>query len=303
MTGLKPKWNGLILILGFLGLFFSSLEEHPRFAQSERTAGRHRILELLFLPHAQAQAPAEPPSESQEPPTLFSLFDKKEYAQALKLLEANPPTTAHDHYNLGTLYLKLNQPGKAVAHLKKALHLHPRDPDVKQNLKLAKEALLSQLGNPTSLEPAVGPLGLLQNFLQTDELQWILRCSSVAFLMLWLGTYLKHRSLRKTLRTPWGLTAFVGLGICFLGWSAQRLPIGTNPAVCLESEPIRSGPGLHYSILGKLESGIEVELLVFTSDEPKNSSETPTQDSEAWQQVQYQSGGIGWVRAKSLLVL
>lgn len=69
------------------------------------------------------------------------------YTQAL-----SSGQTASLHYNLGNTYFKLNEPGSAILHYKKALALDPTNPDFQANLRFVK----STLGLPSTKHSFTG---------------------------------------------------------------------------------------------------------------------------------------------------
>jgi Ca-activated chloride channel homolog len=79
-----------------------------------------------------------------------SVYQQGRYDQALDLYERaakNAKTNddkADAHYNLGNTHYKKNEYQKAVDNYKESLRLRPKDPDLKQNLRLATEKLKQQ---------------------------------------------------------------------------------------------------------------------------------------------------------------
>jgi uncharacterized protein YgiM (DUF1202 family) len=73
----------------------------------------------------------------------------------------------------------------------------------------------------------------------------------------------------------------------------QRITNTNPPAICLENQSIRSGPGEQFMELTKMEPGEKIRLL-------GPSEQTNT---EVWRQIRYMGDKIGWIRASSLLPL
>ncbi len=72
---------------------------------------------------------------------------KEDFAKALELLQKHQTNFAPEvwHYNLGTLYLKLNDPALGRFHLEKALQLGKSDAALYKNLQTAKTLVRAEL--------------------------------------------------------------------------------------------------------------------------------------------------------------
>lgn len=160
-------------------------------------------------------------------------------------------------YNLGNVYFRKNQLGKAILSYRRALSLDPRDEDSIANLKFAKLFTLDKIE-----EQRVNPFSnLLHWFLDlwsTDELTILVSlsyCLSILFGMLILFT----RSKRALL---WGLTIFLLVFIVFSSSLAAKLYFNSIPSgvVIAAQAQVRSGPGEDYTLQFTAHEGLEFQI-------------------------------------------
>ncbi len=222
-------------------------------------------------------------------------FDAGQLNEAITELLAHPNSLDSSYYyNLGTTYYRVGSLGLAVAHLEKANRLQPHQPDIQTNLNIARQALSDKLGSE-KLDPASFWIEQLADQVSFEEARATLGFLCLALVLIWIRSYSKTRQLRTTLLQPasyWGLAA---LAITF-GMYSIRLWANSHPCgVLLEKQTVRVGPGDHFQPLEEVEPGSKVRVLG-----PATPSEGLPDD---WNQVRYSADGIGWVRAKSLLIL
>ncbi len=180
-------------------------------------------------------------------------------------------------YNLGNVYFRKNQLGKAVLNYRRALALDPRDEDGIANLRFAKLFTLDKIE-----EQRVNPLSnLLHWFLDlwsTDELTILVSlsyCLSILFGILILFT----RSKRALL---WGLTVFLVIFVVFsssLGTKLYFNSIKSGVVIAPQAE-VRSGPGKDYTLQFTGHEGLEFQI---------------SGDSEDWYRILLPNGVRGWV--------
>jgi tetratricopeptide (TPR) repeat protein len=224
-----------------------------------------------------------------------TLFDAGKYEDALREFQLHPSESAQYFHNLGTVYLKLGQPGPAIAYLDKANHLRPHDPEIQQNLKIAQTSLGRLIGSD-HLDPASNGLEILADRVSMGEIRGALGLLGLIVAALWLRAYLRTRDLRRTLLQPSGLIGMIGLAITLALYATERLAEAHPPAYALDRVVVRSGPGEQYAQLGQLESGVKLRLLG-----PSESIQAGGKP-QLWDQVRYSQDGIGWVPASSLLL-
>ncbi|MGZ3698773.1 MAG: hypothetical protein ACXWPM_00465 [Bdellovibrionota bacterium] len=251
------------------------------------------LLIFFFLPfHA---AWSQPPSLG-DWEEASSLYSSGQYDKALDAFRAHPRNNAAYYYNLAATLFHLGRIGQATAYFEKANHLEPHDPDIQHNLETARSALGRTLG-ADRLDPASSSMEILADRVPLDELRGILGLVGLILGFVWLRGYLRTRRFFKTLLQPSALiagAAFLATGILF---AAQRVAQAHPPAVCLDRQSVRSGPGEKYMELSQLEAGTKVRALG-PVDTVANGTST-----EEWRQVRFSADGIGWVRTSSLLLL
>ncbi|MGK5090158.1 hypothetical protein WDW86_21625 [Bdellovibrionota bacterium FG-2] len=233
--------------------------------------------------------PATPAAQWQ---TLKDLYAAGKLDAAITLLQERPEETSSYYYNLGTLFLRTEKVGKAVAYLEKANHLKPYDPAIQQNLYAARDRL-SQTRGADQIDPASNVVERVADRILLDELRGILGMVGLCLVLLWLRGYLKTRSIRRTFLTPSGFVASLGMLITLGLYAAQRITESHPPAVCFEQTAVRSGPADSFLELSKIEAGTKVRSL----------GPTATTLEDLWRQIKYSDGGIGWVRASNILLL
>jgi hypothetical protein len=184
--------------------------------------------------------------------------------------------------------LKANQPGVALAYLSKADALKPHDPQIQNNLGLARSALGRLIGKER-LDPASSGLEALADRISLQEVRGALGLLGLVVAILWLRAYLRTRSLRQTLLQPAGFIGLIGLGVTLCLYAVERVASAHPPAFVIERQVIRSGPGEQFIQVMQTEPGMKVRLL--------------GQESGGWSQIRYSRENIGWIKAASLLLL
>jgi hypothetical protein len=180
-------------------------------------------------------------------------------------------------YNLGNVYFRKNQLGKAILSYRRALSLDPRDEDSIANLKFAKLFTLDKIE-----EQRVNPFSnLLHWFLDlwsVDELTILLSlsyCLSIFFGILILLT----RSKRALVG---GLTTFLLVFVVFSSSFAAKLYFSSmkSGVVIAPQAEVRSGPGKDYTLQFTGHEGLEFQI---------------SGDSEGWYRILLANGVRGWI--------
>jgi tetratricopeptide (TPR) repeat protein len=267
-----------------------------------RPLGLGVFLAALLLP-----APLPARAASGEWQELNALYSTGKFAEALAELQSHPGSSAEYYYNLGTVLERLGRLGHALAYLEKANRLRPHDSAIQHNLQLARNALGQALG-PGRLDPASTWSEEVADRVSIEEIRGILGLVGSILALLWLRSYVRTRRLRKTLLHPAALIAAVGFSITCGLYVIERMAASRPPAVCLERETVRSGPGDHFLELAQVDAGMKLRVM----GEPVSGEANPTgaagtglmQGATAqWRQVRFSQDGIGWVRDSSLLLL
>jgi hypothetical protein len=219
------------------------------------------------------------------------------YREAVDALKQNPTYDATYFYNLGILHGKLNQPGLAVAYLEKANRVKPHDPEIQRNLKLAQNNLTSALsttGSELGVDSASSSLERFSDRIQGDEILGVIGLALVIVSLLWIRAYLKTRNITKTFLKPSGWFGVLVLVLIFAFYGIYRTGNSAPPAVLVNHEMLRSGPGLSFPEISAVEAGVKVRLL---------GSPSGTNENELWQKVRYKANQTAWLPLSSLLPL
>lgn len=248
------------------------------------------------------KASAEPtPLASDYWQALRGPYDSGKYDEALHVLLGvqPPPSDASYYYNLGTVYFRLGQAGRAVAHLEKARRITADaggiNADIQHNLDIAKGSLGKTIG-VERLDPGAGLFDIVVERAQSVEVRTLAGAIVLLCLLLALRGALATGSRGASssiIPFALGLTGFLLISV------TQYSPglLGVHEcAVALDRHSIRSGPGGHFPQLNLIEAGTRLRLLGASISNPQNPSET-------WHQVRYSSDGIGWVQAADLIFL
>ena len=225
-------------------------------------------------------------------------YDQHEYSEALQALLNHPKDNSAYHYNLGNIYFRLGKGGAALAHLEKANRMHPHEPDIQYNLTLVRSSL-SKLNSSQTLDSASNWVEQMADRLSLDEIRTALGLLGWGVALLWVRAYLKTRTVRRAFLRPSGLFPFLGFLIFAGVYGIQRWGNSCPPAISLQQQSIRSGPGEDYLELATAYEGSKVRILGTSSEESASSASTP----QIWRQVRYSQDGVGWIKDDYLLML
>jgi tetratricopeptide (TPR) repeat protein len=199
--------------------------------------------------------------------TANQLYESGQFVQAAQAYEQLVDQGYVDSalfYNLGNAYYKQGDPGRAIINYRRAQQLAPRDPDIKDNLALARTQtvdhfevaddgwLLTQLGEA------------MQSKFTLDELAmaalaaWVL----FVFLLLLTGTAKAGSRWRKGLQYSLVAVAIVlTVGILALGGFLYVDSRVSEGVIVASDVDVTSGPGAQYATEFSLHTGTEVNLL------------------------------------------
>lgn len=254
-----------------------------------------RALITALLLWGTLPTPCQAASSSPAWDKIHSLAAAGNIAEALELAKGREPKDATYHYNVGTLYFRLEKFGLAVAHLEKADRLRPHDPDIRVNLVLSRDSLGRALGGQTQLDPASSPVEMIADNVQIEEVRGTFGVFAFILILFWIRSYRKTRSLRITLLKPTGVLGILALLITASLYGIQRWSDTHPPVVLLEKQTLRSGPGENYLELARFEAGVKLRM---------TGESAQAEDGGNWQQVRFsEEGDVAWVRESSLLLL
>ena len=203
--------------------------------------------------------------------SIHALFDKGQYSAALEQLNRTSESDRDRwqwHYNMGTIYLQLNQLGYAIGHLQQAYQLQPRHSDISHNLSIAASHQKDgELQYDRKRNAGVYLLSRLSHY------EWVLLIGglvTVVHAMIWL----RFRRLR------YGFT--IGLCLGIVAYAIYLLGVYHQPAVVVTQPKVgvKSGPSDILEPLFFIHDG----LVAIQMDQ-----------LDGWRKLKFSNGIIGWV--------
>ena len=188
-------------------------------------------------------------------------------------------------YNLGNAYYKSGDLGRAILNYLRAERLAPRDPDIQDNLQIARDGIVDPFERREQSALA-GSIRLPQLKLSLDELAlislglWIL----LALMLLLLA---RRFSFRRWIGYASVVVALLFLaGIVSLGSGLSSEAEDRKVVVVAESVDVVGGPGPQYEAKFTLHGGNEASLV---------------ETRGAWTRLRLAGGQLqGWVPADAV---
>ena len=210
------------------------------------------------------------------------LYEQGQYSEAVSayqgILEGGRQSAAI-YFNLGNAFFKSGQIGRAILNYRKAEQLAPRDPDIRGNLRFARNTV----AGGSAVEPGIWRSTLSRFTLN----EW----GALASISIWicfglLALAQLKPSLAGRLKTS-KLTSGVLAGALVLltgvAWSVER---GSRTAVVIVPQAVvRYGPLDESQSYYVVHDGAELAMLDSKDD---------------WIQVSVASGRVGWVREEQV---
>ncbi len=230
---------------------------------------------LAFWLVSAVALPAQAPSESFE--TGNKLYEQGNFAEAAaqygKILGAGQ-ASPEVWFNQGNAFFKSGQLGRAIACYRAAERLAPRDPDIRANLRFAREQVQNPKWQPSRWTAWLGRLSLNEWSVLAMIPLWAL------FLLLATGQW--RPEWRPALRSwLWLSSALACLGLAGLlsAWTSVYAPKIVTAAV--KEVAVRHGPLEESQKAFTVQDG--AELLV-------------TDSKGDWLQVATDDRHSGWIR-------
>lgn len=210
------------------------------------------------------------------------LYEKGDYAAAAGAYEKLTSTGRASPallFNLGNAYFKNGQIGRAVAAYHRAQQLHPRDPDIRANLKFARAAVPGNNARSSPLDRALNILTLNERGILTAAAIWI-----------WFGSLAlaQFRPLVRTTLRPITTAAAI-VTLCFGAWYVQGLierAANRKVVVVMPTSVVRFGPLEESQVSFNVRDGNELRLLG---------------KKDKWLQVADTSNRSGWISQNDVL--
>ena len=214
------------------------------------------------------------------------LFESGQYDQATQIYQQIISQGVQDsaiYYNLGNVYYKQGDLGRAIVNYERAALMNPRDSDIQANLTIARKQ-----AEPSESLPAIatGPVDsitrLIGSWFSIDETAILALGLWFAFSMLFL-VWLQLEPGKA--RTGMGYAVFMTLFlVAVLGLSlGNRIyneKVHPTAVVVADEITINSQPGDQYTTEYSLHNGAEVVLLGTQGDWAHLS--TPGETMEGW---------------------
>ena len=190
-------------------------------------------------------------------------------------------------YNLGNAYYKSGDVGRAIVNYLRAGRLDPRDSDIQENLRIARDETVDLVGRDRESALA-GSIDLPELRLTLNELAlaalglWIVLALMLLVLLLARGF-----SFRRWIGYASILVALLWLlGTASLGSRLYSEAADRSVVVVVESVEVVGGPGERYEAQFTLHSGAEASLI---------------ETRGAWSRLRLAGGGLqGWVPADAV---
>ena len=217
-------------------------------------------------------------------------YERGEYAEAAQQYEALIDRGYSDaalHFNLGNSYFESGDLGRAILNYLRARKLSPRDPDIRDNLELARGMTVDRVvAEGDSLVESVSYFG--HRWATPDELGaaaillWAASAAAIGALMMWRGF-----PLRRVLRAVTAFaTAAAAILLLLLVSMTYANPYDNTGVVTAAAVEIVSGPGPQYPEEFALYSGAQVRV---------------TDSRHGWLRIELPGGELrGWVPSHTI---
>ncbi|MBA4146854.1 MAG: tetratricopeptide repeat protein [Verrucomicrobia bacterium] len=238
-----------------------------------------RLITLLFLSTLLTTSIQANPANFIAANDLYEQQNFSEAASAYKSLVESGTVTPNIFFNLGNAHFKSGEFGKAIAAYRAAQNLTPRDPDIRANLRFARDKA-QNAGASAAQESWL-------NRLTANE--WILLASVPFWLCFILLAFAQiRRDWQKIVRSY--ATILGGLALVFGICAAVAAQHDAHQAAVVTSVEavVRHGPFAESQTAFTLRDGAELTVL----DQREN-----------WIQVSAGPNRIGWVRAAQVTVI
>jgi tetratricopeptide (TPR) repeat protein len=210
------------------------------------------------------------------------LYEQGKFSEAAtayeRMIQAGSVSSAV-YFNLGNAYFKSGQLGRAIAAIRQAENLTPRDPDVRANLQFIRARVQAPTGAPASWQQWLTTLTVNEWAILTAVIVWV-------WLALWVLIQLRPQ-LMQTLRMALWCGA-VGILVCggctYAAWSSESTKIAI---VVAKDASLHNGPLEEAPTTVTVHDGAELTVL-----DTKNE----------WLQVRVDNQRAGWIKREQMIV-
>jgi len=202
------------------------------------------------------------PAELLEQARLLSKQEK--YKEAVQVYETILDTgyfSESVYYNLGTVYVRDNNVAPAILYLRKSLKMNPNNPDIQQNLKIARSMVQTEI-IPIPEFFITRYWSQFSRLLSSTAWAVIGLLSAFSLLVCFYFWLIGEVIERKKKAFYIGIVAlFIFLLSIIAGWTALSHENSTSQAVVNQAESLRVGADERSEEIMTLSPGVEVEIL------------------------------------------
>lgn len=186
-------------------------------------------------------------------------------------------------YNLGNAFVRLNDLGRAVLHLRRAVALAPGEDRIQANLRYVRDRVEPAIAQPASNQLMRAVLFFHHDYSPSTRI-W---AAMLAGLTGWACLFARLWKPRMGLTAVGSAGALTGLLLgCSVLWQLHH-DAKTPPAVVLETQTLRLGRGEGHDAALSQPLGPGVELRVL-------------EDRAGWVRVELVDGKTGWLPATAV---
>ncbi len=241
------------------------------------------LFSILFAVLTGNSFAAEPLSSFQEANRLYADGKFSEAAAIYeKLVESKP--SAEIYYNLGNVYFKDKQIGKAILNYERAKRFAPRDSDIRSNLSYANHLIEYKIEDKRNWY--VRQTTYLVDYFKFGEC-WLLFLGSYSiFLIVLLIAFIRKRPLFGKLSAV--LFTLLIISSCPLLLKFWETGIKNEAVVTVKQAEVRYGPSTVDRIAFRLVEGLKITLHDHKQD---------------WYRIRLLDGRSGWVRDSEINII
>jgi tetratricopeptide (TPR) repeat protein len=210
------------------------------------------------------------------------LYEQGKFVEAAaaykQMIQAGTVSSAV-YFNLGNAYFKAGQLGQAIAAIREAENLTPRDADVRANLQFIRGKVQAPTGAPTSWQQWLTTLTLNEWAILTTTIVWV-------WLALWILIQFRPKLVQSLRMVLWcgGVAILVCGGCTYAAWSGES----TKTAIVVVKDVIlHNGPLDEAPTAATVHDGAELTVLDTKND---------------WLQVRVDNQRVGWLKREQVIV-
>ncbi len=246
------------------------------------------VVLVVFLLVILSRQFAEAPDGSAAMKLANDLYERGSFVEATQIYQQLADEGYGDSivfYNLGNAYYKSGDLGRAILNYLRAERLAPRDPDIQNNLQIARDGIVDPFER-SEQSALAGSIRVPQLKLSLDELALIALGLWILFALMLL-LLARRFSFRRLIGYASVVVALLLLaGTVSLGSGLSSESEDRKVVVVAESVDVVGGPGVQYEAKFTLHGGNEASLV---------------ETRGAWSRLRLAGGQLqGWVPADAV---